>query len=439
MIGFPSIPNPSRFRIFPGLFLTFLALIYACVSPYSFEVISDPKALVIDASLTNEEKAHLVKLSFAENLDSTSFRVVTGAAVSFIHSGERIRLVELNEGVYRTDSSFFGVPGSTYQLEVILADGKQFLSEEVIMPHPVEIDSIYGRYIVVPNDRNERFQNGVQIFLDTRSKDTEPHNFRYEFKESYAVDVPFPSRYDFTGTGATFEIIERDRPLDRCYRKRQQSRTLIATTRNLSGNSIVEMPIRFINESLPDLAYDYRLGVRQYAITNEAYQYFRQLRDINESAGSLSDRQLGILQGNIHGAEGNDMTVLGYFEVAGASEVRRTFNYKEFEDEGIRTEEWVCTGMGGSGCVFFDERAVQILFNVDTFQVNRGDTIFLTEYFYDYAGFDALLNNPECMEEWRITDIPDVGEFAYFAHKRCSDCRELGLFDRPEVWEELSP
>ncbi|MDW3195038.1 MAG: DUF4249 domain-containing protein [Cytophagales bacterium] len=430
------VPNERNLAVLRFSFL--LICFHACVAPYDFEVISEPNALVIDASLTNEEKAHLVKLSFAENLDSTSFRSVSGASVSFIHAGERIRLIETEGGIYRTDSSYFGLPGQSYQLEVILTDGQRFLSEEVTMPQPVEIDSVYGRYIIVPNDRNERFQNGVQVFLDARSNDQGHHNFRYEFQESYAVDVPFPSRYDFRGSGPTFEIIERDRPLDRCYRKRQQSRTIIATTRNQTENSILELPVRFINESLPDLAYDYRLGVRQYTITDEAYQYFRQLRDINESSGSLSDRQLGILQGNISSVGETDMTVLGYFEVAGASEVRRTFNYKEFEEDGIRTEEWVCTGMAGSGCVFNSEAAVQVLFSVDTFRVERGDTVYLTEFFYDFTDLGSLLNVPACLGEWRITDIPEVGEYAFYAHKRCSDCREWGLFERPEVWDELS-
>lgn len=420
-------------------FSTFLLVCFhACVVPYDFEVISEPNALVIDATLTNEVKAHLVKLSFAENLDSTSFRSVSGASVSFIQAGESIRLIEMEGGIYRTDSSFFGVPGQSYQLEVVLSNGQQFRSEEVTMPRPVEIDSVYGRYINIPNDRNERFQNGVQLFLDARSNDTKHHNFRYEFQESYAVDVPFPSKYDFQGTGINFEILERERPLDRCYRKRQQSRTIIATTRNQTENSILELPLRFVNGSLPDLAYDFRFGVRQYAITDDAYQYFRQLRDINESSGSLSDRQLGILQGNIASVGDTDMTVLGYFEVAGASEVRRTFNYREFEKDGILTEEWVCQGSGGFGCRFFTEVPVQILFPTETFRIIDGDTIFLTNYILDYSLLDEVMNNPICGVEYRITDIPEVGLNAYYAHMWCSDCTELGLYDRPEVWDELS-
>lgn len=434
------MPILLRINPFLGIGITMISLLpWGCVSPYEIEVFNEGSALVVDASLTNEQTAHVVKLSFSEQLDSATFRPVADAQVFILSSGERVTLKEAIPGSYVTDSSFAGVPGQSYQLEIQLSDGQIYLSSAETLLNPVPIDSIYARYIIVPSDFNETDLDGVQIFLDAHSDAAEPHNFRYEYRESYAVDVPYPSRYDFRGTGANFQLIERERPLDRCYRKRQQSRTLISSTRNLAENRISEFPIQFINESLPDLSYAYRIGVRQYTISDEAYDFFRQLRDINESPGTLSDRQLGVLTGNIQGMEGTKLPVLGYFEVAGVSEARRTFSYHQWKDEGIRTEEWVCPlDSIWTLCVVDYEVPVQVLFSRDTFRVARGDTIFFTEYYYDYSGLDGRMNGP-CGEEWRITDavVPGTpGEFAYFTHKRCSDCREYGLYDRPEVWDD---
>lgn len=424
----------SNFRLLVQLGL--LTLFQACISPYDFEIIGTPNALVVEANLTNEQKAHLVRLSLAENLDSATFRSVEGATVHFIQEGRRSQLIEIGDGLYRTDSSYAGVPGNTHQLEIVLSDGQRFFSDEVVMPLPVAIDSIYGEYIVIPNSNDVRVQNGVQFFLDAHHDGNESFNFRYEFQASYAVDVPNPSRYDFRGSEFRFEVFERERPLDRCYRIRPQSRTLLETTRNLRENRVVQFPITFVNESLPDLAYDYRLGVRQYSIDNEAYQYFRYLREINESAGSLSDRQLGELQGNVFADEGTELSVLGYFEVAGVSEVRRTFNYKEFLSDGIRTQEWVCQSFPSEGCLFEGERQVQIEFIREAIHIFFGDTTILIIPYTDYGGLEDVMKHPECGVEWRITDIP-VGSYAYFGHMNCSDCREYGLYERPEVWEDL--
>jgi hypothetical protein len=414
----------------------FVLIGYGCVSPYDFESIANPNALVVEATLTNETKAHLVKLSLAENLDSTSFRSVEGATIHFIRAGEREQLIEVGQGIYRTDSSYQGVPGEAHQMEIRLSDGQQFYSTEVLMPLPVPIDSIYGEYIVIPNNNNVRFQNGVQFFLDAHADGNEPYNFRYEFQESYAIDVPLPSKYDFRGSGMRFEVIERERPLDRCYRIREQSRTILETTRNLRENRVAQLPITFVNESLPDLAYAYRLGVRQYSIDNDAYRYFQSLRDINESAGSLSDRQFGELRGNVLAGDQAELAVLGYFEVAGVSESRRTFNYREFLDDDIKTEEWVCGSLPEEGCLFSGERSVQIVFIREAIHIFFGDTTILRIPYIDYAGLESAVKDPECGVDWRITNVPE-GSYAYFAHMNCSDCTIYGLLERPEVWEEL--
>ncbi len=415
-------------------YLILVGLISSCVYPFEIEIFEEASALVVDASLTNEQKAHLVRLSFSERLDSSDFRPVTSAEVNFWSSGARTGLSEIRPGHYITDSSFAGIPGQTYQLEIKLDDGQTYLSTEEILLAPVAIDSIYGRFLVVPADFNETNLDGVQIFLDTHSDAPDYHNFRFEYEESYAVDVPYPSKYDFRGTRHTFEVFERERPLGRCYRKRQQSGTLISSTRNLNENRVSEFPIQFINESLPDLAYAYRIGVRQYTISDKTYDFFRQLRDINESAGTLSDRQLGTLTGNIKGQENTTTPVLGYFEVAGVSEARRTFSYHEFLDQGIHTDEWVCPlDSIWTGCSLDYEVAVQVLFESEEIIIVDDDTTTRATSFYDWRELDWRLHS--CYQEWVITDI--VGKFAFFTWKYCGDCTWHGLYDQPEIWQDV--
>ncbi|MDW3191429.1 MAG: DUF4249 domain-containing protein [Cytophagales bacterium] len=419
-----------------GYPLFMASLVFSCVYPYELEIFEDASALVVDATLTNETKAHLVQLTFTERLDSSRFRPVTSAAVNYLSNDARIPLREAKPGQYITDSSFAGIPGQAYQLEITLSNGQQYLSTEETLIAPVEIDSIYGRFLVVPADFNETNLDGVQIFLDSHSDATEHHNFRYEFQESYAVDVPYPSKYDHRGSVSegNFEVFLRERPLGRCYRKRQQSRTLISTTRNLSENRISEYPLKFINEWLPDLAYDYRIGVRQYTISDDTYDFFRQLRDINESPGSLSDRQLGTLTGNIKPQEGTTLPVLGYFETAGVSEVRRTFSRHDFIDDGIQTFDWVCPlDSIWTGCTIDYELSIPFLFEREEIvDIIGEDTITRNVPYFDWGRLDGAVNG-EC--EWVITDIR--GQFAFVTWGYCGDCTWHGLYDKPEVWEDL--
>lgn len=427
-----------------GYFIFFLT---SCITPYDFEVLGDGTALVVDATLTNEVKAHVVKLTLAENLDSATFRTVNGASVAYIFADECISLRESAPGIYVTDASFSGIPGHSYQLEIILENGQEYLSTIELMPMAVPIDSIYARYLAIPNDDDANDLNGVQIFLDAHLDGVEPLNFRYEYLESYAIDMPFPSRYYFQGAGDSFEVIKREAPLERCFRTARQSTTIIATTKNLSANRIAEQPIRFINESLPELAYAYRIGVRQYTIGNQAYEFYRKLRENNEGSGSLSDRQLGRLTGNISGRPGADLDVLGYFEVAGVSEVRMSLNAEDFLNEGIQTPDWVCPvdsirrplGCPPFGTCTLDwEFPIRVRYDKEIVNIVRGDTIRSIESVFDFTSLDSLINLPCCGENWRITDIPDDEDFAYFTHRFCSDCTTYGSFERPEVWEEIN-
>ncbi|MDW3195047.1 MAG: DUF4249 domain-containing protein [Cytophagales bacterium] len=434
----------QKFLLKWGGYLLFL--LTGCVTPYDFDVLGEATALVVDATLTNEEKAHTVKLTLAENLDSATFRTVSGASVAYLSSDQRIALREAVPGVYVTDSSFSGIPGNSYQLEIILENGQEYLSTTETLPIAVPIDSIYARYLVIPNDDNANDLNGVQIFLDAHGEGAEPLNFRYEYLESYAIDVPFPSQYYFQGFGNSFEVIKREAPLERCYRTARQSTTIIATTKSLSANRIAEQPIRFISESLPELAYAYRIGVRQYTITNKAFEFYKRLRENNEGSGSLSDRQLGRLTGNISGSPGAALDVLGYFEVAGVSEVRMSLNAEDFLKDGIQTPDWVCPidsirrplGCPPFGTCTLDwEFPIRVRYEQEVVDIIRGDTVRTIESFFDFTSLDSLINLPCCRDNWRITNIPEDEDFAYFTHRFCSDCTTYGAFERPEVWEDI--
>jgi len=140
-------------------------------------------------------------------------------------------LPERSPGHYTTDSSFTGIPGKTYVLEIALADGTEYRSTPEKMPVAVPIDSIYGEYLTIPTDDNNTNQTGVQVFLDAHSDDGESKNFRYTYRESFETPVPYPSLYDWTGRGAAFRIFEREKPLGTCYRKGESTTTIVGTTR----------------------------------------------------------------------------------------------------------------------------------------------------------------------------------------------------------------
>lgn len=426
------------------LILLVLAALGSCITPFDFQSIGLKRSLVIDASLTNETKAHFVNLSYTFEIDTSRNDPAEGASVAFIDdNGVRTALSERSPGLYTTDSSFTGVPGTSYVLEVTLADGSEYRSTPELMPEPVPIDSIYGRYLTIPTDDNNTDQTGVQIFLDAQSMDGEPKNFRYTYRESFETPVPHGSQYDWTGTGENFRLIEREKPLSTCYRKGESSTTIVGTTRGLSENRILEFPIRFINESSRELAYRYIIEVSQYTISNNAHEFYRYLQESNEGAGSLSDRQLGSINGNIADVSDPLTPVLGYFEVAGVTKTKRIFSYHEFLDDGIRTEEWICLPLEdgqdlGLGCTYIGIQPWQVRFTEEEVIINprTGDTVRNVVTRFDFSAIDGLVNEPNCGGSERIVGFNETGDQLFMAHELCGDCTLYGLLDRPSVWDD---
>lgn len=426
------------------LILLVLAAFGSCITPFDFDSIGLQRSLVIDASLTNETRAHFVNLSYTFEIDTTRIDPAEQATVAFIDdSGVRTVLLERSPGMYTTDSSFTGVPGRTYELEVILPDGSEYRSTPELLPEPVPIDSIYGRYLTIPTDDNDTDQTGVQVFLDAHADESEPKNFRYTYRESFETPVPFPSLYDWSGSGPTFQIFEREQPLGTCYRKGESTTTIVGTTKGLSENRISALPIRFINESGRELAYRYIIEVSQYTISNEAHTFYRYLQESNEGAGSLSDRQLGTINGNISDVNDALTPVLGYFEVAGVSKSKRILSYHEFLDEGIRTEEWICLPLEsgqdlGLGCTYIGPEAFQVKFSEEQVIINprTGDTTRMVVEFFDYSSIDGRVNSPQCGASERIVGFSDTGGQLSLAHELCGDCTLYGLLERPAVWDD---
>jgi hypothetical protein len=133
--------NLVRFLITVLLF----NMIISCTERIDIELDETSVRLVVDGEVTTDTMAHKVVLtkttSYYYDQESPP---VTGASVS-IKAGERnIQLYEKESGVYYTDSTFFGMEGLTYTLNIALASpvgGFTAYSASSIMNSAVRIDS----------------------------------------------------------------------------------------------------------------------------------------------------------------------------------------------------------------------------------------------------------------------------------------------------------
>lgn len=383
------------------IFGTLLVAMTGCIEPYDFEVTDTAEVLVIDGLLTNEQRAHEVKLSLSGSLDKNVNTPISGAEVWIIEDKAiRIDLIESGSGIYSTDPTIAGKPGSSYQLGVKLKDGKTYQSSLQQLASPIEIDSVYGQYLELPSQEDDQIIEGVQFFVDTHDLTSEASFFRYEYEEDYIIRVRYPSRFEWYSDTQTYGPRKED--IGTCYGHIASQGLIIASTSGLFENRLSEFPILTVKTSDPQLYHRFAIILRQYSISSSAYQYYKKLQENNESAGSFFDKQKGAVVGNMTNIDNQAEPVLGYFEVSSVSNHTNFFSTNDFVDDGFEPE-----GRYSANCN--PEVAL------DTLQIGE-------------------LNN-SVMSGYNIFNFPFMPPGVVIASAACSDCRIYASNMKPDYWD----
>lgn len=414
------------------------------MEPYNVEVTSGTnKILVVNASLTDEVKSHFARISYSFPIGHREGTAVSGASV-WIEDDEGIQalMLETEPGYYQTDSCFAGVVGKSYFLHITTSDGREYISSKEKLNASPPIDSIYGEFRILPSRENETVRQGVQFFVDSRGDSDVPLNYRYEFEETHQLQVPLLSEYILV----VGDSLPRKRePLtNTCYKTRWSKSLILGTTLGLSDNRISKLPVRFIDETDPQLVFRYSLIVKQYSISAEAHNYFKIVKENNESSGSLFDKQKGSTFGNIHSPDDPSIPVLGYFEVAGVSENRRVFSPEEFVPQGF-DPPFIWTGCSDPILNNSISKATRV--EVDSTTLEDGTVIYDTLSvvdFIDLSNWGARVDGIplergdtlECIvsvnfETFEVAHTIFFGECITF----CTDCRHYGKLKKPDFWD----
>jgi hypothetical protein len=292
--------------------LCFLLFMYSCISPYKPNISKYENVFVVDGELTNLDGPYTVTLSRSYEFDESSGDAVTGALVKIIdNTGLEVELQEASDGVYTTvDSTFQGVIGNSYKLHIEV-DDEVYESDFETLREPIEIDSIYWEY--------DSDKDGIQLLLDTHDPNNSTHYYMWQYEETWKFRVPI----DIT-----------DHPeWKECYDYSTSSNLDIATSSQRTEDIIEGHKIKFIDENTNRLYIRYSILVRQMALSDEAYQVFKDLVTLNVNQGTLFDPIPSSLVGNMQNLTNEDEPVLGYFLVAGASEKRIFIDNSELPNE----------------------------------------------------------------------------------------------------------
>jgi hypothetical protein len=395
-----------------SVFLILALTLIKCIDPFNPKLDKYQSLLVVDALLTDDEVSCYVNLSLTTVTPDEVPLKVTGARISITDDlGNNTSLSEVSYGIYKTDSTTFrGIVGREYILKIHAEDGKDYESEPCILNDARDIDTVYYGKESQTTDSGE-VQEGIAIYIDSKGP-TENKYFRWTYEEWWKFNIPYPVTHKYVDENHIYEI-----PVENvtCYNNKK-SDEVISQLRDPEVNAdFIKTPICFIASEKSDrLLVQYCIEVSQYAISEKEYEFWRQMKEINESGGDIFDKQPFPIISNIHCVSDPGEKVLGYFQVCGVSEKRIYIKGSEIEALGLNPYKYDCDlVMKGPQDYIASEHPM-------TF-----DRIYKSYILQNYnfiAPQYASLNMLERL---------------VFADKYCSDCTISGSPDKPDFWVDL--
>ncbi|MCE5346162.1 MAG: DUF4249 domain-containing protein [Bacteroidales bacterium] len=397
----------------PLILLFTTGILFTCIDPYTPKLDDFQSILVVDALLTDENISNYVKLSRTiRTLDEDPAKV-SGAVVTITDDlGKSTTLCETSAGIYKTDSlSFRGETGRAYTLYINTNDGKEYKSEPGILYPVDDIDSIYFEKDTEISNVTSESLEGIRIYIDS-NHGNEGNYYRWACEEWWKFSVPDPSRYEYLND-STFPVIDKVRQI--CWGNHKSDEIMVESTTSGNSGSIQRKPMLFVpSDTSSRLSIRYCIQIKQMSISQKEYEFWTQMKQINESGGDIFDKQPFRIFSNIYNINDPDEAVLGYFQVSGVCSRMKYINYKDIKDLHLPMFRYSCESVEKS---------------VDDYPppLSPGGGMTWDKIYAIYTSSGYLFVEPVLNKDGEMIKLA-------FVSSDCADCTLHGNLKKPDFW-----
>jgi hypothetical protein len=297
-----------------------------CIDPYTPKISETVDLMVINGRITDREGFHFVEVSRTSTIYSEEgSNPVSGCTVEVEDErGKSYAYWEIDSGIYRrwmehTDLIY----GNSYKLSVVTPEGKTYESafEELIRCPPIE-DISWDIQVTHTSDPAVSYP-GVQFYITTDASGDHAKNYLWELEETWRYHSTYLIMWIWDVDGSFKQISEEPSDsLQTCYRTLSIPEIYTYSTRNISEGYIRRFPINVVSNQTDRLSSRYSLLVRQYSLTDRAYDFWNALEGQAKQSGELYETQPVMIRGNIVSRENPEETVLGLFFASAVTEKR---------------------------------------------------------------------------------------------------------------------
>ncbi|MCH6234558.1 DUF4249 family protein [Cognataquiflexum rubidum] len=372
-----------------------LALLFlsGCRDPFEPEVTDqDLAVLVVEGFIETGGEISEITLSRTNPIRSgESFRPEGGARVILkSESGEEWAFQESQNGVY-TFSEFLD-QGMTYQLEITLPNGRQYLSDAmapVISPDIEELGFI-------------KDDAGVEIFVSTKGNQ-EAQYFLWDYEEDWIFRPGVRSQFFFNPATKDVEFRKADQKIDLCWKSNLFPKIILQNAARFADNTILQRELVRIPNRSEKLTERYSIRVRQRAVNQETYDFWEILRKNSDDIGGIFSPLPSLIRGNIKSVDPNGDNVIGMVSMGKSASKRIYINAQDVAPWPYFIEEYEFCRL--------DQ-----------------DTVLIANYEREFSSGSRLPVIPV------VVLTTTIGFRA--ATRQCTDCTLRGTNVKPDFWED---
>ena len=298
-----------------------LLVVVGCLEPFDPEIADNYKNfLVVDGIITDQPGPYTIKINRAVALDQPGYEnsAVSGVEVVIEEENGVVEILsETSAGIYQTDV-IQGKVGRQYRLKLSYK-GQQYKSSWEKISASASIDKVYFSVEAKETTDPGIDIRGVQFYVDSKGGQEVVKHYRYEWEETWEIGVTHRAFYDYFGNdvyGFT------SNPLHRCWKYGSSREIILASAEDLSDVVITQQKVAFITGEDERFARKHSLLVKQFALNEDEYFFWKLLHESSKELGTLYDKQPATITGNIANSAHPDDVVLGYFSASGLQEER---------------------------------------------------------------------------------------------------------------------
>lgn len=386
------------------LFLLIAAVMCRCTKPYTpVEVTTDYGYLVVEGNINPGTDSTIIKLSRTVKILALTPKPELKAVVT-VENEQNISysIKEISNGYYAAVGLNLDKT-KKYRLRIKTAAGKTYLSDFVPVKNTPVIDSIGFKL----NSTN----SGMTIYANAHDATGNSRYYRWEYQETWQFNVDYNSKWmpDPKLIGVPLaHMIPRTVALYTCWANNSSSTIVLGSSAKLSQDVIYQNPIIQIESTSEKVSIKYSILVKQYALTEDAYNFWTLMKKNTEQLGSIFDAQPSAVQSNIHNIADATEPVVGYVSI-GTVQIKRIFISKSDLPASFH--------MLPSSCGL----DTALYYNAFTHHNDVKDLL------YQIPQFDLAIDS--------VADV-NLNIYGYsYSSRDCSDCTLRGVTKKPAFWQ----